>query len=140
MSSGCNCKIKSLVSFDVTEGNPNYQSRDGVLFSTFLNELVKYPANKGYEYIIPDGVASIGPSAFESCSNLSKISIPSTAISIGDYAFESCSNLVSINIHNNVRFIGNAAFRHSSKLSTINVDETNQYYQSENGILFSTEN
>lgn len=44
---------------------------------------------------IPDGVANIGQSAFES-SGLTNIQIPTSVLSIGNGAFDNCSNLTDI--------------------------------------------
>ena len=49
------------------------------------------------ELIIPDGVASIGSSAFYGCSGLTSIIIPDSVTSIGQSAFEGCSGLTKIN-------------------------------------------
>lgn len=44
----------------------------------------------------PLTVVSIDPSAFESCSHLSSLTLPATLISIGDNAFSGCTSLTSI--------------------------------------------
>ena len=45
------------------------------------------------EYIIGDGVTSIGDYAFYGCSSMSSISIPENVTSIGSNAFQNCSGL-----------------------------------------------
>mgnify|MGYP002543931583 CR=1 FL=1 len=47
---------------------------------------------------IPDGVTSIGKSAFSGCSSLTSVTIPDSVTSIGDYAFRGCSNLNRVDI------------------------------------------
>lgn len=49
------------------------------------------------EYIIPDGVSSIGSSAFENCCSLTSIVIPNSVTSIGNNAFQGCTGLEVIN-------------------------------------------
>ena len=46
--------------------------------------------------VIPEGVTSIGNSAFALCGGLTSITIPESVTSIGDGAFFSCSSLTSI--------------------------------------------
>ena len=45
---------------------------------------------------VPDGVVSIGPSAFEGNNKVQKVILPSTVSSIGDRAFYGCSMLRSV--------------------------------------------
>ena len=45
---------------------------------------------------IPEGVTSIGASAFENCTNLNKIELPKSLVSIGDQAFGNCGNIKMI--------------------------------------------
>lgn len=69
--------------------------------------------------VIPDGVTSIGNSAFYKYSNLLSVKIPSSVTSIGSYAFENCSNLKEIIIPDAVTSIGNYAFRYCSGLTNV---------------------
>jgi hypothetical protein len=66
--------------------------------------------------IIPDGVTSIGNSAFSGYSELTSVTIPNSVTSIGDYAFSGCSELTSITIPDSVTSIGYQAFNGCSGL------------------------
>ena len=69
--------------------------------------------------IIPDGVTSIGPYAFQNCNYLTSIAIPNNLTEISNYAFYGCSRLTRITIPNSVTSIGDYAFYECSGLTSI---------------------
>ena len=85
---------------------------------------------------IPDSVTRIGNFAFLNCTSLVSVLIPDYVISIGDSAFSENIDLVSITIPDSVMRIGDYAFHGCISLTEINVAPENQYYSSENGVLF----
>ncbi len=88
-----------LLSIVVDEGNANYTSLDGVLFSKDGKTLVKYPSGKtDAEYIISDAVTSIGSYAFADCTNLKILTMSDSITKVGTYAFENCNNLSRVNV------------------------------------------
>ena len=70
-------------------------------------------------------------------SSIKNVIIGNSVTSIGLCAFYSCSSLKSVTIGNSVTSIGEYAFYDCSSLESISVDINNQYYSSENGILFN---
>ena len=54
---------------------------------------------------IPDGVKSIGDSAFYYCESLTSIEIPDSVTSIGDGVFSGCDNL-EYNVKGNLKYLG----------------------------------
>lgn len=72
---------------------------------------------------IPEGVTSIGDSAFSGCNRLTSINIPQSVTSIGNWAFNGCSRLTSINIPQGVTSIGEYTFRDCSRLTSINIPQ-----------------
>jgi|GEM_PF-3297820 len=66
---------------------------------------------------IPNGVTSIGNSAFKDC-DLTSITIPDSVTSIGDAAFETCY-FKSLTIPKTVTSIGNRAFGYRTNLGQI---------------------
>lgn len=72
------------------------------------------------EYLtLPEGILSIGDSAFTINENLVEVRLPESLEYIGEDAFSYCDNLEIINLPDNIRFIGKSAFHKCSKLSSI---------------------
>lgn len=82
-------------------------------------QLIDEDENEITEYIIPNGVTTIGNSAFKNCDGLTTITIPNSVTSIGEGAFENCSGLTSIKIGNGVSRIGNRAFAKCGNLTSV---------------------
>ena len=75
------------------------------------------------ELIIPDGVTSIGSSAFYNCRRLTSITIGNSATSIGSSAFYNCRSLTSVTIPDGVTSIGDDAFYGCSSLTSVNISD-----------------
>ena len=76
------CSIK----FDENYANPLYYAHH--LYSDENTEIT--------ELVIPDGVTSIGSSAFEYCIGLTSVTIPNSVTFIDNDAFDGCSRLKSV--------------------------------------------
>ena len=93
---------------------------------------------EGLAYSISNGKVTIT----RYTGSATTVIIPSTiegypVTSIGDHAFDFCHNLTSVTLGDSVTEIGYSAFDNCSKLTNITVDTENQYYSSQDGILFS---
>ncbi|MBQ8271611.1 MAG: leucine-rich repeat protein [Tidjanibacter sp.] len=81
--------------------------------------LTKYaPAAELTEYTIPEGVTSIGNSAFSGCTSLTSVTIPEGVTSIGSWAFYGCPSLTSVTIPDSVTSIGGLAFYGCTSLTS----------------------
>ena len=86
-----------------------------------------YRSNVREEVIIPSvvtyhdtdyKVTCIGDNAFNSCYELTSITIPESVISIGDYAFYGCSSLSYLSLPSTLEEFGNNCFNECEGLQT----------------------
>ena len=155
-----NCKY--LENITVDPKNDHFSSENGVLFNKDKTKLLSYPiGNPRKEYTVPSGVAYIGGNAFSYCSNLTSVTLSEGVEAIYDDAFSNCSNLTNITMPNSLKYIchqvfifcknltnvtipknvesidSDEVFRECSGLTNITVDPENEYFSSENGVLFN---
>ncbi len=121
LGEGIIANCSSLEKVDVTEGNPNYRSDDGVLYNNTAEGvstiLLAYPTGKkDTTYDIPTNkkfqVEYIAARAFTINRNIQTIEIPNTVKAIGEFAFTSCSNLSNLTFEevSQLETIGKGAF------------------------------
>ena len=73
----------ALTDIQVSPGNSNFSSLDGVLFDKDRTRLIMYPCGKkDASYGIPAGVESIDYHAFADCDFLTEVTIPDSVKSI----------------------------------------------------------
>lgn len=129
---------KTITEIIVEEGNPNYSSYDGMLFSKDMTELLDCPEGKSGKVVIPSGVKSLkgiegynnlGP--FEDCNNIADIEIPDSVEYINDRTFRACKSLKEVHIPVNAEFCNGGplgvsdAFYLCDSLESITVDSGN---------------
>ncbi|MDR2537723.1 MAG: leucine-rich repeat protein [Treponema sp.] len=81
-------------------------------------------------------VRAIEEGAFQSLTNLTRVTLPFGVTTIESGAFNGCSALVSLFIPATVTSIGVGAFSGCSSLIAIEVDPRNQHYHDLQGVLF----
>ena len=82
----------------------------------------RYKSNIAY-ISLPNGLTSIGNSAFYSCENIRSIDIPEGVLAISERAFAACNNLSSVNLPTSVLSIGKSAFSGCRKLASVIIPE-----------------
>jgi hypothetical protein len=88
--------LESLEAIAVAEGNPQFSSRDGLLFSRDQTTLLRCPQAWAGDYSVPETVRRIGARAFSLCRNLERLTLPEGVTEVGERAFEGCSSLISV--------------------------------------------
>lgn len=135
--------IGSLAAFQVSETNPCFSARDGILYAKDGKTLLRCPISssikccrisegvetiargafsdcRGIEQIlIPESVRHIGANAFENCVALSDIRLPDALISLGGGAFSHCGLLEQVTVPAGVKRIEDNSFYHCSRLKSI---------------------
>lgn len=111
----------SLESITVVPDNLSFFSDEhGVLCDKKNMEIIQYPiGNKRSDYIIPEGIITIGSESFRSCKNLERITFRDSIEKIETDAFNSCENLKEVTIPDSVTSIGAEAFAYCEGLEKI---------------------
>ena len=86
-------------------------------------ELISFAPKGLAMYCVPDGVRSIGESAFYYCEDLSNVHMPESVEAISASSFEGCSRLESINIPSSVRKIDIDAFERCPCLKKVHIGD-----------------
>ena len=87
----------SLTGIWVAESNPNYSSDDrGVLFNKNKTQLIRAPGAISGSYTVPEGVQTIGDSAFYVCEKLTSVTIPNSVQTIDEDGFCLCAGLTDV--------------------------------------------
>jgi len=109
-----------LTSFIVSDENPQYMSKDGILLNKEGIILIKYPCGKSKIFTI-ENVTSIYKDAFYQCDNLINVTISPGVKSIGDYAFANCRNLSSVELPSSITRISQGAFGNDVSLTSFTI-------------------
>lgn len=99
---------------------PSTIKSDDVTYSvTHIGERAFQTCDNLTSVTIPDSITRIGVRAFANCSNLTNLVIGNRVSSIGEWAFESCNNLKSVIIPDSVNQIQDFAFIDCTNLKAI---------------------
>ena len=105
--------------------NQFYKVIGQMLLSSDGTQVIAYWGENS-EVTIPEGVQSIGDSAFKYCESLSSLTLPTSLQSIGDSAFYGCSSLTSLTLPSSLQSIGEEAFYGCKSLSSLTLPSSLQ--------------
>ncbi len=108
----------------VSQENTNFCTIDGVLMNKEGTKLLRYPAKKSGDYVMPDTVTELEDHAFEYCSDLRSVTFSPKLTTLGEYSFYECDALQSVTIPEGITEIAVGAFENCSNLKTVLLPET----------------
>ena len=134
---------RGLTAIYVDEGNPDYTSVGGVLYTKDMVGLLVCPAGKTGEYTVPEGVCYMQTNSFSS-SALTAIRLPDTLYNkydgkdgfVGNYSFYQCDALKTIHLGKNVPSEICNQLYDAKNLTNITVSEANANLSVVNNVLY----
>lgn len=119
----------------IDEANKYYSSQDGILYNKGKTEFFIIP--KGViDVTIPDEILDIG-TYFANCNKLKEITISKQVTSLVENAFYGCQSLRKVILDKNISHLPQGLFDSCINLTAIEVDDENNYYSSQDGILYN---
>ena len=112
---------KNLTAIHVEDGNLNYKSVDGIVYTADGKTVLCCPSGKVGSANVQNGAEIIDKSAFLECSKLTDVTLPDSLTSIGSWAFGDCYGLADITLPDSLTSIGSYAFHGCSALKSINI-------------------
>ncbi len=110
----------ALRAIDVDTENSTYTVLDGALYDLENQKLIRVPCSLNAEnYLIQEGIHSIGPYAFSQCDQLKAITIPDSVTEIGQGAFYQCGSLESVVLPQGLQVIEDCLFEECKQLREI---------------------
>ncbi len=122
--------------------NKAYTSRDGILYLKKITRLVRYPAIRGGEYVIPSTVKAMSEGAFLNCSKLESLTL-GDGIKEFDYGMlGGCTSLESFSVSEKTRILKCNEGLPSNvfqKLKYINAPDGSKYFKTYDNALYSAD-
>lgn len=121
-------ECERLISIEVDESNPVYDSRDNcdAIIVTETDTLLQGCDST----VFPDGITSIGENALCTCLNLAGAVIPDSVTYISTGAFKNCTSLKRVTIPDSVTTIGENAFTGCKALADVYYGSTQEQWDS----------
>ncbi len=114
----------SLETIEVDEENPTICSVDGILFNKDKTTLIGYPrASSRESYIVPEGVATIGQSAFYSSKNLKIVVLSDCVETLNQSSFQDSKSLEEVILSPNIKELPTYLFAECNKLKSVVIPE-----------------
>lgn len=121
-----------VTEYVVPPENIAFKDIDGVLYNKSGSQLLKYPAGRKGEFVVPDHVVDISQSAFDHAVGLTKLTIPPSVQKFHHESLKTADNLKTL-------IMPTAAYISLLKLCDCveRVDLTGEdYYYSHDGVIF----
>ena len=115
--------VPHVTKIDVTEGG-KYTSVDGVLYTSDMKCLVRFPAGKNIKaFDVPGGITEISNDAFSGAVYIERVAISNSVRKLGDSSFYACEKLKSVYMSQATESIGKYAFADCYLLREIEIPD-----------------
>ncbi len=135
-------QLRKLESIETVPGSKYVKSKDGVLYSQDMKDMIVYPLQKKTEtYKMPSSVTWSAPIVYNpylkkiifsknkkynepyaaSCDNLESIYLPDNITKIGYMAFSGCIGLKKIRWSKNLKTMGDNAFQNCNAITKVSI-------------------
>ena len=126
-----------LNDINVDDGNADYISIDGILFSKDTSTLVECPRGKSGAITLPQATRLISPCAFFECNLVTGVTLPDGLVCIDFWAFMEASSLNDIVIPSSVSCIGENLFGGCTALTDLAIADGNTHYYMDGYAIYS---
>lgn len=114
----------NISSFTVSDDNPYFTVKDGVLYSKDMTVLCAYPYLKeASTFKLPESVKTISNYAFSNAWQLKEIVFNNNLEKIGEYAFWNVTEVKTFDIPKTVKEIGTGAFSDCVSMTSFTIPE-----------------
>lgn len=134
---------------NIPDGNQNYITEDGILYSAGVKKLIRYPGLKGGGYILPETVHMVSPYAFTGCRKLKSLELNGYITDFPLSQLNGCISLERLVLPENLQKAGFTDINYNGKLYTrtpvyglvnlkeIKVHEDNAFFSVHDNALYS---
>lgn len=134
---------------NIPDGNQNYATEDGILYSAGVKKLIRYPGLKGGGYILPGDVHMVSPYAFTGCRKLKSLELNGYITDFPLSQLNGCISLERLVLPENLQKAGFTDINYNGKLYTrtpvyglvnlkeIKVHEDNAFFSVHDNALYS---
>ncbi len=124
LGEGLLCMDYSLKEIVVADANKYFCAVDNVLYDKAMTTIIQYPlAVAATTFSIPDGVTTIGYSAFSYNTYLEEILLPSSVTAVESWAFSGCTSLKSLDLPRTMTIIPRGLFTECTSLEEVTIPD-----------------
>ena len=116
----------NLETINVAYNNNNYTTRNNILYTKELTEIISVPGKLSGEIVLPDELVELS-NLLSGCKHIESVVIPASITTVTRSAFDGCSALTNVTLSPATTTIDDSAFRECESLASIEFPETLSY-------------